>query len=118
LQRRRDPAFECIEDRIEIVHRVTELVEAQMGIGPEAASGIEGVLLEEAADRLAAREEIFVTGMQRLAVAGEDRRLFRRRDMPARQLHRALAQGEAMLLIHEIRKDEESVAPEIGQLGL
>jgi hypothetical protein len=56
--------------------------------------------------------------VQRLSVAREDRRLFRRRDMLPRQFHRALAQDAAAILIHEIRKDEEAVAPEICELSL
>ena len=88
-------AAERVEDRIEVVQGMAELVEAQVRLGPQLPVIVEGVLLEEAADRLAARQEIFVARMQSPAVCGENGRLVRRGHVPLRQHHRALAQGQA-----------------------
>jgi hypothetical protein len=104
-------AAECIEHRVEVVHRVAELVEAQVRICAQPAGGVKGVLFEEAADRLAAAQEVLVARVQGAAVGCEDRGLLRRWHVQARQFHRTLAQREAAWVIDESGKHQETVAP-------
>ncbi len=75
------------------------------------SGAVEGVLLEETADRLAAVQEITRGRVCRAAVRGEDRRLLGRRHVLAREFHRALAQRKALFRRREVRQHEEAVAP-------
>ncbi len=104
-------AAECVEDGIEVVHRVAELVEREMRLAAQAAFAVESILLEEAADRLAARQEVTLGRVARAAVRGEDRRLVRRRHVLAREQERALAKREASRCIREVGQHEEAVLP-------
>ena len=74
-------------------------------------SRVERILLEEAADRLAARQEVPLGRVARAAIRGEDRRLVRRRHVLAREQERALAKLEASRRIREIGQHEEAVLP-------
>ena len=69
-------ATERVKYRIKVVHRVTELVQTEMGIIAQMAGGVKGVFLKETANCFTARQEVVVTRMQWLAVSGKDRRLF------------------------------------------
>jgi hypothetical protein len=109
---------ERAEDGIEVVHGMAELVQAQGGIGPQPAFRIEGAFLEEAADRLAAVQEVLVTGMQRVAVRGEDRRLVGRRHVLPGQFQRPATQLETTLRVDEAGQDQEAFLPELAQLRL
>jgi len=107
---------ECVEDRVEVVHRVAELVEREMRFAAQPPLAVEGILLEEAADRLAARQEITLGRVAHPAVRGKDRRLAGRRQVLAREQERALAQREAAFSVHEIRQDQEAVPLVCGLL--
>jgi hypothetical protein len=95
---------------------VAELVEAQVRVGPQATVIAESVLLEETADRLAAREEILFGGMQCPSVGGEHRCLIGRRYVHSCELDRTLAERKAGRMVHEIREHEEAVVPECRNL--
>src|SRR5688572_13217415 len=81
-----------------------------MRLAAQAALAVEGVLLEKAADRLAARQEVPLGRMARSAVGREDRRRLRRRHVLARKEERALAKLEAARRIRETGQHEEAVA--------
>jgi hypothetical protein len=68
---------ERVEDRIEVMHRMSELVERKVWLGAERAVLIEGILFEETTDLLAAREEIVVTRVERFTIGSEDRGFLR-----------------------------------------
>ena len=93
-----------------------ELVEGEVGVGLEAPAGVEGAALEESADRLAARQEILLGGMERAAVRGEHGRLPGRRDVLARERDGAFAKREAALRRHESGQHEKPVAPVLREL--
>jgi hypothetical protein len=88
---------------------MAELVEREVRLATQPPLAVEGVLLEETADRLAAREEIALGRVARAAIRGEDRRLAGRRQVLAREEQRTLAQRHAARGVHEIRQDQESV---------
>ena len=88
-----------------------------MRVAAQAAVAVEGVLLEEAADRLAARQEVALGRVARAAVRGEDRRLLRRRHVLARERDRALAKRKACAPSREVRQHEEAVAPVCRELS-
>ena len=110
--------LKSIEDGIEVVHRVAELVEAQVCVGLEPALFVERAFFEEATDRLAARQEVLLGGVQGTSIRGEDGCLIRRRHVFAGKLQRALAERKTALGRDEIRQHEKTVASKSRELCL
>ena len=108
-EKAREDARAELEDRVEIVHRVTELVEHEVGGTGELAVGVERVLLEEAADLVAGLEEVGVGCVALLFGGGEDRCGLRIRNVRLRDLERAGPQLDTGLVGDESRQDEVAV---------
>ena len=111
-------AAETIEDGIEVVHRMAELVEAEVRVGLEAARFVERAFFEEATDRLAARQEVFLGSVQGTPIRREDGCLIRRRHVLAGKLQRTLAERKTALDGDEIRQHEKAVASKLRELRL
>ena len=106
-------AREGIEDGVQVVHRVTHLVQAVLLRLPQAAAVVERIGFEEKADLVAGLVEIAVVELG----------LFRRRKhVPQRfrielvdELQRLVAQALAGLDRHEVLEDKYARRLEIGQ---
>lgn len=102
-------AAKAIEHRIKVVHRVTELIEAKVGRSLQAAIGPKCRVLEEAANRLTARQECLIGGVfTRTIGTKHDGFVVRWREFDG-ELQCAFAQSKAIGRVGEVLNDEEAV---------